>query len=279
MFKLIDELEGYFDIINDEDFILGIDKTGVYAFTDDVDVDVVLVKYSRMLKTLALKRSESVLCIVTDEEIQQNLPILNVVRPQELERWVRKTAGARKTVFQENDIKSIFDCYFESEDDEDSMYDILREFNLPEPVVISLVNDPPATVHDITRFGVDKQTAYEVLNTFQQSFDYFRDTDSSVERGVSVTLYSFIRRNVIISISLAICASICIIINFGWVGAIFSLLGIVYGRKAEKVNDDATAKFIKWSNIFLLILALYPVIKYAIEYSIIWLVQKGYIGD
>lgn len=278
MFRLIDELDGYFDLINDEDFVLGVDKTGVYAFTSDTDVDNVLLKYTRMLRTLALKQSEAVLCVITEEPLRST-STMQVVAPEFLERWVRQTVGARKTVFSKAELDSIFDCYFESEDDEDSVADILREFSLPEPVVISLINDPPERVQDITKFGIDKQVAYEVLSVFHKSVEHYHNVDSSEERGVTVMLFSFIKRNVIISCALAGMAVICLLLDFWQIALLFSAFGIVRGRKAEKVNDAPSAKFIKWANILLLFVAVCPILKLCVEQTTIWLLRQGFIGQ
>lgn len=276
MFELINEIDSYFTrVINDEDFVLGIDKTGVYAFTEESDVDLVLLKFSRMLQTLALHSSDAVLCAISDTV--RETAILHVTTLPSLELWIRETVGKRRRIFSEEDIASIVGCYFEGEDDEDSICDLLREFDLPEPVILSLLSERPNSLRDITKYGVPREVAYSVLQVFEESSYALSNVDSSAERGVSVALYSYVKKMSIISFLLAVCALPCVWFNVWWASGLLAFGGVVYGKKAEKVNGDAAAKFAKWANLLILFLSLLPLLQMLFEVVMKWFIQQGFI--
>lgn len=277
MQDLVKTVDCYFEtVINDEDFVLCLDNTGVYAFTEELDVEVVLLKFQRMLRTLSLKGQEAVLCLVTDEQVETT-QVLNVATPENLEKWIRTKTGSRKRMLSDDDLLSIADCYFEGEDDEDSISDLLRELEIPEAVILSLLEVNPITVGDVMKFGIDRETSYQVLRVFTEDKERLLSTNSTVERGVTIALDSYVKNKVVIAICFAIGSLVLSLFRWSAVACCCAGVGFWFALKGERVNDDVTARFIKWANVFIFILGALPLMKLGLEHLVPWLVEQGFL--
>ena len=105
MYELIDTVDRCFcEIINDQDFILGLDTTGVFAFTESSNKEEVQLSFYDLKKDLQLSDRQAVLCYVGEK----HPGFKNEVLLTDLENWIREATSKRPRIFSKDDLHEVF---------------------------------------------------------------------------------------------------------------------------------------------------------------------------
>lgn len=254
MYELINTVDNYFiEAINDDDFILGLDYTGVYVFTDSENRDDKALAFYELKKDLQLTDKQAVLCYVGSGHY--GYP--NETTLDELERWIREITMKRSRIFTGEDLQSIEDCYDDNSEEDLVIYDVLREYGLSDSIIQNLIDEEPRSVKDVKRLGVVDEIAGEVFEILT-SGEYTRDneTEERLKPGVSITLASYTRKKCTLSYLLVFVAGVLILVlNNYFIAVIINLIGLWLGAMATKAGTTTAAKLAILTNFVLLIVS------------------------
>ncbi len=250
MYELIDTVDRCFcEMINDQDFILGLDSTGIFAFTESTNRNEVQVSLYDLKKDLRLSDKQVVLCYVGE----QHPGFKNEVTLENLERWIREVTSKRPRIFSHEELQDIEDCYDGNEEEDSSIVDVLREYDLSDAVINELIENKPTSVKEVRRLGVVEEVANDVFKILQTGL-YERDssTEERVQSGVAITMTSFARKKCLVSLMFAIISGVLIyVLNYPLAAIISGLIGIAYGKRALVAGDLTSARIALLINVVL----------------------------
>lgn len=251
MYELIDTIDRCFcEIINDQDFILGLDSTGVFAFTESTNKNDVQLSFYDLKKDLQLSDRQAVLCYVGEK----HPGFKHEINLSELENWIRETTSKRPRIFTRDDLQSIENCYDGNSDEDLSIVDVLREYDLSDGVIHELIENKPTTVKAVKQLGVVDEVANDVFKILQTGL-YERDntTEERVQSGVAVTMTSYAKKKCLVSFLFAIISGVLVcVLNYQVAAIISSLIGLGYGKRASIADDLISAKLALLINVVLM---------------------------
>lgn len=250
MYELIDTVDRCFcEIINDQDFILGLDTTGVFAFTESSNKEEVQLSFYDLKKDLQLSDRQAVLCYVGEK----HPGFKNEVLLTDLEDWIRETTSKRSRIFSRDDLQSIEDCYDGNSEEDLSIVDVLREYDLSDAIIHELIENKPTSVKAVKQLGVVDEVANDVFRILRTGL-YERDntTEERVQSGVAVTMTSYAKKKCLVSFLFAVVSGVLIYtLNYQIAAIISSLIGFGYGKRASVAGDLVSAKIAVLVNVVL----------------------------
>lgn len=273
MFELIDVVDKYFfEVINDEDFVLGLDYTGIYAFTDSADKEDKSLAFYELKKDLRLSDSQAVLCYVGAQSpgYQNEVPLDN------LEQWIRDCTMSRPRIFTRDVMNEIEACYDDNAEEDLVIYDVLREYGLSDAIIHDLVEEQPKSIREIKRLGVVDEVADDVFRILA-SGQYTRDntTTERVKSGTAVVLTSYMKKKCIASFVMVVASGILILVlkNY-WAAIISSLIGLGCGATAMKAGTGTAVKIAIFTNVVLCGICVLQIVPMVVAW-----VQSGGLGS
>lgn len=251
--RLLDLIDQYFEItINDEFFILALDKTGVYAFTQSTNKPLIVDEFLEMERDLKLDKNQAVLCYVGNEGNDYE----ESIRVEELEDWVCTKTAERSNVLNDRDFADIIKCYRADKIEEQQIVNVLREYNISDSVIKDLINKRPQNVKEVKQLGVVDEIAFDVFRVLCSGY-YERDDDDEREEipsGISVALVSHSNKNLCVScIMIAIGVAIMVFTPLRFLALVPSFVAVDSAQYAQKANKTIATQIVLVTATLLLI--------------------------
>lgn len=259
--QLITVVDKYFvETINDQDFVIGLDPTGVFVFTESTNIREVNNDFRELKEDLDLNDKESILCFIGKPlGVYQNEVTLD-----ELGDWIREVTISRPTIFNRADLQDIEDCYKTAADDELSLVDVLREYNLPDGIIYHLIDKKPQNIREVKELGVVDEIAVDVFKILQDGiYEQKSQEGGRVPSGITVTLSSYLKRQAIKCLVFEMLACVILAITKYFLAAfIVSVTGFCMMRKAICKSNQLTVKYVVFlSSILMFVTAFVGCIK------------------
>lgn len=250
--------KNFIDIIKDDVFVIGLDYTGLYAFTDNDSKSEISQEFYDLKKDLRLDDSIIVLCHVgTNAGYDNDVPL------DKLEDWIMSKTAERPRCLTREILQSIEDCYNDNEKEDQAIVDVLKEFRLSDMEIVEILDSQPKTLKELTMIGIDDEIAPQILDILL-SGKYTRnpDTEERVRAGVAVDVDSFIWKKCLASLLCAAVSSVVLImLKIYPVSIIINIMGIWCVYKTFSIKETASTKIAMWAN---LILAAYGLFLFTI---------------
>lgn len=229
MTYLITIVDKYFvETINDRDFVLGLDPTGVFAFTESSSRSKTIASLKELKEELSLCDDEVVLCYVGNPlGVYQNEVTLDV-----LGQWVQETTASRPSIFNRADIQDIEDCYKIAGNDDAQVINALREFNLTDGVIYHLMDNKPQNIWEVKELGVVDEVAAEVFEILCSGLYERKNNEvGTVTSSVAVSMVSYLRRRIYSSLIFCLAACAVLVVTrrciFGFIPAFVAFIIMV----------------------------------------------------
>ena len=261
---LYNKIEKYFKYaINYTDFVLGLDETGLYLFTESGDDNVVREKASKLSQALALQASEIIVVQLTSTNAEKyqfsgykitlQQRDLYKVSPDEVEAFIRLYTGLREPVLTEEDICSIIDCFMDYQKDYGDEYDSLVALGIEPKVAEDLVHRSIVSLDDVFNAGVPVELVDEAFSIISS-----HSKEAKVEAitsGDSVFFDKSIRKNILsTAIALAVAIGIGTFTEFWYVAAIFSVYAMF---EFGVINEAKPSPIVKLALVLSILITLY----------------------
>lgn len=131
-------LKEYFtEVFREDFFVVALDRTGCYLFTDSSDDSEIGRQFTDFLESISLRKEQVCLCVIGRKSKY------NYSDFQHLSEYVLKAKQRRKPVLTDKEVNSILQCYdIEKlpgrESEEAAPEDIVKDFVPPEGPVLSI---------------------------------------------------------------------------------------------------------------------------------------------
>lgn len=158
--------KSFSNVINTDSFVLGIDQTGVYAFTEQRSVIAANTALRELKEDLALSDEQVVLCIVSEDSVVTEHPT-----HENLNEWVLKESKKREKVLTQEAIKEIINCYNYVSVKEEKIK-VLEQLGLTREVSETISAYQQVTINDLARMGIeDEELQDAIIRTATESDD------------------------------------------------------------------------------------------------------------
>lgn len=256
------------DVVHVEGFILAVDETGVFFFTDSNNHDNILVKLSNYMEQLDLEKKDIVVCQLTwsaesasEETFFKLIPevadddvFFISVNPDTFETAIRLILSHRKPIFSKEDVIEITECFQKSYASIGTLYEYLKQrgFNLEKDSVDAFESIPMITLSDVVHeFG--KEHAEEIFKAMQD----FRDTRRrELERSFPreprykrTSWESSATTAKVLSFICFVAACVMCIARVPGLVIIFSIMGILQARHLALIYKTMAATILTWLNL------------------------------
>lgn len=173
-----------------EDFILALDESGVWLFTDSINTKQVLVAASRLMNRLQLDVSEIVLCAVNQYYTKQDLPafsrecdleqegILYKIHTENLEIFIRTLTGVRGDILQKSILAEVADCYQDIKEVYTQLEEELMGLGLSKEQAKKIQTERPVSLQQFEDVGLSPSDAEEI-----RAFIQARNRDVDLQEG------------------------------------------------------------------------------------------------
>lgn len=276
VFTISKVVRAYFDtVMHVQDFIMALDSTGVYFFTNESNTDAILVKLSNYIEQLALEKGEFLACVVsydteeiTEDKFFELLPsreeedtLIYEINPNSFETSLRLIMRDRGICFTDDELKSIKDCFYARSFAKYTMGYYLAEngFDLDPDKVEAMEDHPLITLeYVVNEFGRDDaEEIYRAICSFRSlhAEEYKRLMPKDLEYKRTSWESATKASTVLGSIAFALAVVMCLI-HVPVLGIIFAFIGLLQGRHLHLVYKSTAATVLTWLNMAMLLASL-----------------------
>ena len=278
-FNLGSTVRGYFDhVIRVQDFVMAIDRTGVYFFTNEMNETIVLTKVSNYVEQLSLEKGEFVVCQVTNDAANTTEDqffkrvyskdnqevLLHQVNPESFETTLRiliRNQGARLTA---QDVSDIVECFYDDAAD-GALQKFLNEHDchLDHRLVDKVEDMPIVTLQNIINFfgETNADEIFDLVAEFrQQNADKYKQLEKPQDHYKRVSLEVTVKTSTILGFLLFGLSVVMSLLKVPAFAAIFALAGLYQGRHLHLCYRSVIASVITWINVCALMFSTFSLI-------------------
>lgn len=258
--SLLNRVCRYFkNVTKTSDFVIAIDETGVYFFTEERDQDEILFKASAVVEALELSKGEFIICIVSesvacvgkkffDYGVDNSFSdMITEINPEEFEDVARRMTGGRPVIYSMDDLNDISSCFDRFAKYDCGNDDYLAQFMLAPEIRNRLDSYVPESVQDVIACGVPGDIAESVYVAMRkheckqdsQMSGHFDNLDGSV----SVISDNRARNFIAISLIMFVISAIGAMLEIPAMVIIFSVGGLWFA------NDLSILYRTFWSSV------------------------------
>lgn len=269
LYNLVSE---YFtNVINYTDFVIAVEKTGVFVFSVGEEDRAVLIKLSKLLNDLELRKDQVIVCIIDEStdnvyssfdcvEREGDLAYVHRVPVKYFEDFVRKYASAGEQKLSKRDIIEIMECFYDelgASLEKDELYERLRPYELSDEAIKELLSNPNLTKELVYSVGVKHEYADAVFNIVAES----RGAASCGQKGALLSFASESKQKLVkkrrVGAVIAVFAAVMFMVfRYWWLGAPLFCLALCL-----------------WSNTSAMDAMIYSGITFAVCYTASYFMQ------
>lgn len=253
---MVEILSQYFKWVFREDFfIIALDRTGCYFFTDYLDDAVIGQQFSEALNDLALTEKQAVLCVV-GRNSQFNYCSLELVG-----KFVLQATQKRKAVLTDSEIFEILDAYGIEKQERKieqrnwantDLFKQLKdsEFGLSEMQINEICRIRPNSVQQLRKLDVPDRFAMDILKQIEVSE---KEESSLAIQALSHQpspefredlVQKMIGRQAVAGTVCFVIALMCMAVSLSFVfPVIFAVTALVFAVKVKNRADSTAADF------------------------------------
>lgn len=251
------ELRQYFNvIINTEEFVVVVDATGLYMFHLGNKDESLITTAEQVIEALSLDKKDCVLAFISDYsdhdydsftfETESMKDFVYVVDSLELEAFVRKFAGKRDFVFNEEIIDSIIDCFYDVPDFITDVEQQLLDIGIDRETAHKLYLRNPISTQEVFDLGCPDLLVDEA---FQIMLEWYDTKTPKVELNDAAyqAIVDGVRSYSWMAAGCNALGLLCLLMGFLNVGAlrylyyfsvVFGYVASVFGSRARKMKSN-----------------------------------------
>ncbi|MEY8333241.1 hypothetical protein AALB53_09055 [Lachnospiraceae bacterium 47-T17] len=248
LFNLISEY--FINVVNYTDFVLAVDESGVFVFSQDTDDKSLLIKVSNLMSALALQKEQIIICVLDNRsgnvyssfdcvERDGDLEYVHHVPVTYLEDFIRKYTKKYAGTLTYSDVNNILDCFCDvgAGNRNVELVAYLHGYGLSDEAIDRILNEYVITKELVYNAGVRHEDVEAVYNMLVSNDTLVRNKEMEVRKyqESAVLLQDKLKSRYYAATVLSMVAALLFVIGVWWVALPISISSLFVITKIRRM--------------------------------------------